>query len=199
VTSLAERKTILRAEMRRRRTERDTEWVRRQSDCIAGRLLGLEPFRGACVVGVYLSTPFEVQTDTILEACWDAAKLVCAPRWDPRLRAYAMAVLERHAATEAGPRHCPQPRRDSPAAPDRIDFWLVPGLAFDAGGGRLGHGGGHYDRLLSSPAAAGAFRLGLAFDFQIVARIPMGKDDVRLDAVLTETRWLRPPRGPDGK
>ena len=198
MTSLAERKKILRAEMRRRRSELDPDWIRRTSDCIGARLPDLEPFRRAAVVGVYLSTPSEVQTDAMLETCWEAAKKVCAPRWNPRVRAYGMAVLERNAGTEAGPGRCLQPREDSPAAPDRIEFWLVPGLAFDAEGGRLGHGGGHYDRLLSSPAAAGAFRLGLAFDFQIVARIPMGKDDVRLDAVLTEARVLRLPRGPDG-
>lgn len=67
------------------------------------------------------------------------------------------------------------------------DLVIVPLLGFDAGGGRMGQGGGHYDRTLEALRAAGpVFVLGLAFAAQEVARIPREPHDQRLDAILTE-------------
>jgi 5-formyltetrahydrofolate cyclo-ligase len=66
----------------------------------------------------------------------------------------------------------------------RPDMLLIPLLAFDAAGGRLGYGGGFYDRTL--PLLPGRFRLGCAFTAQQVDEVPVGPYDVRLDAVATE-------------
>jgi 5-formyltetrahydrofolate cyclo-ligase len=77
--------------------------------------------------------------------------------------------------------------------PEAIDLALVPGLAFDPGGGRLGQGGGYYDRLLPAlvPRRADApRRVGVAWAFQIVPRVPMEPHDITVDAVLTEEGWL---------
>jgi 5-formyltetrahydrofolate cyclo-ligase len=75
-----------------------------------------------------------------------------------------------------------------------LDLLVVPGLAFDARGGRLGRGGGHYDRLLAARSGQKGHRpvlLGLGFEFQIVERVPTAAHDVRLDIVVTEERVLR--------
>ncbi|HJS87885.1 MAG TPA: 5-formyltetrahydrofolate cyclo-ligase [Acetobacteraceae bacterium] len=64
------------------------------------------------------------------------------------------------------------------------NFLLVPLLAFDRAGGRLGYGGGYYDRTLAG--LPGAFRLGCAYAAQEVERVPAGPHDARLDAVATE-------------
>ncbi|HTL75696.1 MAG TPA: 5-formyltetrahydrofolate cyclo-ligase, partial [Casimicrobiaceae bacterium] len=70
-----------------------------------------------------------------------------------------------------------------------VDWVLVPGVAFDARGGRLGYGGGFYDRLL--PGAAGsAPRVAGAFEMQIVDAVPTAPHDVGVDAVVTERRTL---------
>lgn len=69
------------------------------------------------------------------------------------------------------------------------DFLLVPLLAFDRHGGRLGYGAGYYDRTL--PLLASRFALGCAFANQEVPRVPMGPRDVRLDAVATERELIR--------
>ena len=66
----------------------------------------------------------------------------------------------------------------------RPDFLLVPLLAFDRAGRRLGYGAGYYDRTLAG--LPGAFKLGCAYAAQEVARVPAGPRDVRLDAVATE-------------
>lgn len=76
-----------------------------------------------------------------------------------------------------------------PARVDRIDTFVVPGAAFDAAGGRLGYGGGHFDRLLRQAAPA-ARRIGVAFEAQVQQRVPAEPHDVRMDAVVTEARPL---------
>ena len=75
-------------------------------------------------------------------------------------------------------------------APREIDVILVPGMAFDVEGGRLGRGGGFYDRFLVHPDFRGC-TIGLAADEQIVARVPMEEWDQRVSVVVTPTRTIR--------
>lgn len=82
------------------------------------------------------------------------------------------------------------PTADAPAL--RPDLVIVPLLAFDANGGRLGQGAGAYDRTIANLRAAGeVFILGLAYSGQRVAQLPAEPHDERLDAVLTETGYSR--------
>ncbi len=66
-------------------------------------------------------------------------------------------------------------------------LWLIPGVAFDLRGNRLGRGGGYYDRLL---AGAEGTRVGVAFEWQLVQEIPTAGHDVRVHGIVTEKRWL---------
>jgi 5-formyltetrahydrofolate cyclo-ligase len=77
------------------------------------------------------------------------------------------------------------------AAPEVTpDMVITPLLAFDAGGGRMGQGGGHYDRTLAGLRSSGpVFALGLAYAAQEIARIPVEPHDQRLDAILTEKSY----------
>jgi 5-formyltetrahydrofolate cyclo-ligase len=83
--------------------------------------------------------------------------------------------------------HCP------PLAFEAVDWVLVPGVAFDTHGHRLGYGGGYYDRLLPL-LRDDAHRVAGAFDLQIVDRVPIAPHDRPLDAILTETRIIAPAR-----
>ena len=84
------------------------------------------------------------------------------------------------------------PRDDSfwPQVDEPFLLILIPGLAFDAQGYRLGRGGGWYDRVLSH-AAPDALKVGVCFERQIVARVPHEAHDVRVDMVVTEDRLIR--------
>jgi 5-formyltetrahydrofolate cyclo-ligase len=87
----------------------------------------------------------------------------------------------------------PDPLRCAVVSPDDIDWLLLPGLAFDRRGGRLGYGGGYYDRLL--PRLPRLKRIAAAFDCQIVDAVPRGSHDVLMDRVITETGAAFPPAG----
>jgi 5-formyltetrahydrofolate cyclo-ligase len=83
-----------------------------------------------------------------------------------------------------------EPPPDLPAVPlSEIELVLVPGVAFDGSGRRLGRGRGHYDATLAALSPA-AVRIGLAFELQIVAAVPCEPHDMPLDAIVTERRVL---------
>lgn len=73
--------------------------------------------------------------------------------------------------------------------PNRLDLILVPGVAFDAHGRRLGRGKGFYDQLLASVSGT---TCGVAFDEQIVEAVPVEPHDAHLNCILTPTRWIEP-------
>ena len=93
---------------------------------------------------------------------------------------------------EVGGLGVPEPPPDAPAEPLGLgDLVLAPGVAFDGAGYRLGRGGGHYDRTFGEAALGAPILFGLGFDFQVLAAVPRGPGDRRLDAVVTETRLVR--------
>ena len=108
-------------------------------------------------------------------------------------------MLEIHAVCDTGReiapgyRGIPEPHADCPrVALASIDWVLVPGIAFDAEGRRVGYGGGYYDRLLPL-LEKGAARVAGAFELQIVERVPAAPHDTTVDAIVTERRTLEPP------
>lgn len=85
----------------------------------------------------------------------------------------------------------PNLERAVPVLPEDIDFILVPGLAFDRAGGRLGRGGGFYDRLLAKLPAK-TLCVGCFFSCQEVGQVVQEPHDQRLDAIVTENEWIVP-------
>jgi 5-formyltetrahydrofolate cyclo-ligase len=77
----------------------------------------------------------------------------------------------------------PDPENWESASPEEIDLALIPGLAFDPMGGRLGRGKGFYDRLLGNPAFRG-IKVGLAWEWQLVDEVPGAAHDIRMDIVI---------------
>jgi 5-formyltetrahydrofolate cyclo-ligase len=74
-----------------------------------------------------------------------------------------------------------------------VDLVIVPGLAWDATGNRVGYGGGYYDEALGAARASGrAVAIGFCYDFQVVDKCPAGEGDVPVDLVVTDARVLRP-------
>lgn len=85
----------------------------------------------------------------------------------------------------------PEPAAGSPvAAVGSIEVFVVPGLAFDAGGARIGWGRGYYDRTLA--VAADRLRIGYCFDCQLVEAVPRARDDLAMHIIVTESGAVRP-------
>jgi 5-formyltetrahydrofolate cyclo-ligase len=117
-----------------------------------------------------------------------AGKTVALPRFEGEQNHYAAALI-RDPMRDIRPGRfgVREPVADCPGVElNRLDLMLVPGVAFDLDGGRVGRGRGYYDRLLSEFAGVAC---GVAFDEQIVARVPREPHDARLNCLLTPTRW----------
>ncbi len=162
---------------------------RRASARACSRLINLEAFRGAGVVMLYMPLASEVDTTPIAIRCFETAKTVCVPKVDWKRRdmhAIEVRSFDDH-FMETDEHGLRTPRDGQPLPPVAIDLVVVPALAFDTTGNRLGRGGGYYDRFLSRLRRA-ATTVGLAFDAQIVDELPIDERDVRVDVVVTDRR-----------
>lgn len=167
---------------------------RRAAARVHARLDELAEMRGARVVLAYAAMPAELDLDAWLRRLLHGGVAVLLPRVDgDRLQVAPVGDLARDLAP--GWRGVREPHPDVPAVrPDTVDAAVVPGLAFDARGGRLGYGGGHFDRLLAElPAAVDV--VGVAFDVQLTSMVPAAAHDRSVDLVVTERRVLRRGRG----
>lgn len=154
---------------------------------IAERALALPEVAESRAVLAYGATPEEADPAPLLAELRAGGARVALPRVDgSRLTLHWVAD---DGELERGAFGLRQPREDAPIAEKRdLDLVIVPGVAFDAGGRRLGYGGGYYDRLL--PALVGVPKVALAFDEQVVETIPAEEHDVPVDVVVTPTRVL---------
>ena len=194
--SVSAAKRAIRDRTRERRCAVDARWIAQASAAIVRRVVAMDEFAGARVVCCYVATTGEAQTEGIIKACRTAGKKVCVPALDEEEGCYRLAWLMPGADLVSGPMGIREPREKRWAPVAEVDLMIVPGVAFDAEGGRVGHGFGHYDRLLADPQGTRCFTVGLAFDFQVWDGVPTEIRDVRMDAVVTETRChLRKPGG----
>ena len=183
----AEAKTSLRQSALRRRAALPEAERARWSRRIVARILDLPPYERSSVVLAYASFGTEIGTGEFLKRVLGDGKNLILPRVERgRLGLYEVGDLARDLAP--GPWDIPEPIPDyCPVAdPGSIDFALIPGVAFDGTGGRLGYGAGYYDRLLAGGLADHAPLVSGAFEAQIVDRVPVDPHDVRVDLVVTE-------------
>jgi 5-formyltetrahydrofolate cyclo-ligase len=133
--------------------------------------------------------PGELDIWPLLSEALSAAKRVALPRFVAETRSYEPCqILDPSVDLQMGHFGIREPsRRCRPLRSPCVDLILVPGLAFDLRGHRLGRGKGYYDQLLRG---LGGITCGVAFDQQIVAEIPVEPHDVRVNCVLTPTRWV---------
>lgn len=186
-------KQRLRDDIRKQRRLLESAWVRRMSERIMTQVMALAEFERADVVAGYVSQPKEVQTTLLMERCWALGRRLCVPTFDLDEGLYRMAFLEKGAEMVPGPAGILQPRVVTWAEPEEIRFAVVPALAFDRQGVRLGHGGGHYDRIL---ARMQGYKVGTVFEFQVFERLPCGSHDQRVNLVITEANQY-PCCGPE--
>jgi len=186
-----EAKEALRREMRRRRAELTPGQLDDWSAAVARRVLEYPAFCRARTVGLYLALPGEVRTEGLIEECRLTGRTVALPVFDDRSECCGMRLWTEGEPLVPGRWGVQEPQGGTGGPEPELDLIVVPGVAFTAEGGRLGRGGGHYDRLL---AGRNAFRLGLAFEFQMAAALPLDGHDAPLDAVITEERIYGPER-----
>lgn len=135
----------------------------------------------------------EIDGRPLLAALAKAGRTVCLPRMESRQGPARFLVWRGTEALTADAFGVPSPPTTGADVSPRL--FLVPLLAFDRAGGRLGQGGGHYDRIISLYRAHGAIAVGLAYAEQEMDRVPTGPHDAHLDWVITPKSAIRCMRG----
>ena len=191
-------KASIRREMRRRRRALTPREVAAAGAAVTAAVLATEPFRSSAVLLAYVDADGEVPTGDLIAAALAAGKRVFLPRLDDE-----RVVFVAHRAGDAlvpGAFGIPVPQGE-PADPTVLAdaFAVVPVVAWDDAGGRLGRGGGHYDRAFAGRARPCCL-VGLAYAFQQVPHVPRDSWDVQLDCVVSErgvvTGWTGDPASP---
>lgn len=158
---------------------------------IAAALAAREDFAQA--QSLLLTLPFGSEWDTrpLLDGALARGKTVALPRVNQASRMLDLCLIGDPAIdVRPGFRGIPEPEPHcAPIDVAAIDWALVPGVAFDSAGRRLGYGGGYYDRLLPL-LRPDAHRIAGAFELQIVDRVPTAPHDLTVDAVITPARTL---------
>lgn len=186
-------KRALRGRLLRERAGIGTPEREASDAAIARQLRALPAWRGAAVVLTYLSFGSEVETRALVRAGLEAGKLVALPRCEPRVRTmrwYRVDGLDGLERSALGMDEPPEdPGREVLPAHVGPAIAIVPGLAFDGRGHRLGYGGGYYDRFLSRFEGVS---VGLCREAQLVGvgELPLGAHDLPVDLVVTESRVI---------
>jgi 5-formyltetrahydrofolate cyclo-ligase len=170
---------------------------RERSRRIAAFCRGIAGFSSAEVVCSYVDFRDEVETAELIAELLLEGRRVAVPVHEHGA-AQPLVFAEIHSLSEMVRNHfgiLQPPRAAARLVPTAaIPLFLVPGLAFDPAGHRLGYGLGCYDRAFAD-AAPGALKVGLAFELQILESVPAGPHDVPMDFVVTEDRVIRAAAG----
>jgi 5-formyltetrahydrofolate cyclo-ligase len=179
-------KDPIRAAARARLKALSAEQRARAGAAIARHVWELPEIAGSHRLLLYASLPSEVPTDAIAGEARHRGIEVVYPRCLPETRQMALHRLDAGDELRPGLYGIREPDLDCPLVRlEEIDAALVPGLAWDRAGGRMGRGAGYYDRLLGSTGWRG-FICGLFFAAQEFDALPTSSLDVRLNAVVTE-------------
>jgi 5-formyltetrahydrofolate cyclo-ligase len=174
-----ESKQSFRHRVRELKAEVSPEALRAKSEAILRQVEALPEFRQAETVAAYWSLPDEVATHEFL-ARWSGVKQIALP---VMCGENELELREYHPDSPMNPAAygIREPQGGALVRLDPVDLWLVPGMAFDRVGRRLGRGKGFYDRLLTR---ADGLKIGLCFDFQLFDLLPTEPHDVTMDRVI---------------
>ncbi|HHY92642.1 MAG TPA: 5-formyltetrahydrofolate cyclo-ligase [Firmicutes bacterium] len=181
-------KNELRRMMRERRTALPEPERRRFSHLITERLLHWPAFQTAQVVLLYAGVGSEVATDELTRRALAQGKKVLMPRCLPATRELLLVPITAWDELEPGFYGLLEPPLPTKPVPERPDLVVVPGVAFDPAGYRIGYGGGYYDRLLAHLGRV--ITVGLAFEVQVLPALPHASHDVPLAFIATEERLI---------
>ena len=184
-SSINESKAQLRDKLITLRTQIGRDFIEVASQSTFHLLQGNADYKKAKTVAAFASTKGEIDTYPLLEGIMASGKKLALPHVSKdktQLRFYEVTDLKKLSPGEFGIL-CPEPVHAVPV--DKIDLILVPGLAFDRKGFRLGFGKGYYDRVLPQ-IRPDAISIGLCYSFQVVDQVPVAAHDIPVKALLHE-------------
>lgn len=181
-------KSVLRSQYKQIRSSIPSEIRHSASRIISQRLLQNPLILQAKIISIYISFQSEVDTRSLINSLLDQQKIIVCPL----ISNHNISLRQVQALSQCSPDKMGilQPDPTSPSInPAEVEVFIVPGLAFDAAGYRLGFGKGYYDSLLSTTPG---HKMGIAFTDQLCHHLPHQPHDIPMDQVVTESICLQP-------
>ena len=180
--NLNEQKKILREQIRQYKRKYSQEELNNWSESIYEQLLNCEEVQKANTVFLYYSMPDEVDTHKIIRQLFLQGKTILLPRVIDDEHLELIPFRGEENLIESGAYHILEPIGCPFKNYNDIELAIVPGVAFDADGNRLGHGRAYYDRQLN--LMPNAYKIGICFSFQMVKKVPVSAHDVAMNRVI---------------
>lgn len=178
------------------RKEQPSNSIKENSDIIKDKLIQMDCIKNANTIMLYLNFNNEVITDTLIKELISLDKVVASPiTIIKEKKLIPCQIKDFENGIKCGAYNIREPKPDcSPEINIKdIDVVIVPAVAYDINGFRLGYGGGFYDRFLEN-IRDDAVTIGIAFDLQIFDEIPKEPHDAQLDYIITESRIIKPSK-----
>ncbi len=178
-------KKALREKILKKRNALTQEEVIKKSSAIKKNLYSLPEFEDAKKACIYVSFNSEVHTHDIINENIKGKEIIVPKVNEDKL---LLCELRSFDELEKGSFCVLEPGEERQVFPHDIDCVIVPGVAFDREGFRIGYGKGFYDRLLNEVNCP---KIGLCFDMQLVDEVPLEEHDVPVDIIVTETKVIK--------
>jgi 5-formyltetrahydrofolate cyclo-ligase len=186
-----QKREIRRQALERRKKLSEKKWAE-NSATILERLFSFANFLEAKVVLFYVATNREVATEQMIRKSLAYQKVVAVPWTDTEKRQIVpFRIIDFDRDLSPGYKGIPEPNRSKTKqlSVEEIDLAIIPGIAFDTRGGRIGQGAGYYDRLIPTLNIT-TRKVALAFECQMVPQVPMEPSDKYVDIIITEERII---------
>lgn len=187
-----ERKQEIRAEIAARLTALGNDTITEKTTIIEDRLFDFANFLESKIVLLYIKAENEVETEKVIKRAYEYGKIVVLPLFSAVRSTVRLMKVDNFAkdlVTGACGRLEPNPSRCKPVPLDCIDIAIVPAIAMDEKGGRLGPGDGCYDRIIPDLPLT-TRKVGLVFEDQLISQVPMESHDKHVDIIITDRRVI---------
>ncbi|MGL4730571.1 MAG: 5-formyltetrahydrofolate cyclo-ligase [Clostridium sp.] len=178
-------KKDLRKEILKIRDELNVDEKKCKDKDIFQKLINAKEFKNSNNVFIFVSYKSEVDTHEIIKYCFEIGKKVFVPKVKNSygdMGAFHINSFNQLKNGYMGILECDETAKE--VEKEEIDLVVMPGAVFDLEGGRIGYGGGFYDKFLNDLNSK-CFKIALAYDFQILDKIPTEKHDVKPDAIIS--------------
>ncbi|MBU5438492.1 5-formyltetrahydrofolate cyclo-ligase [Tissierella sp. MSJ-40] len=184
-------KKALRKELLIKRENLTEKEILKKSNLITNSIYNSKVYRDAKTIMTYISFKNEVYTHNIIKKSIIENKKIVVPITIPETKELKISQVLDFSELEIGYYNILTPKKEflRYIDPKDIDLVLVPGVAFDKNGYRIGYGGGYYDRFLDK-LRKDAIKIGLAFDLQLIDKVPKDNYDKPVDIIITENEII---------
>ncbi len=181
-------KNWLRKSIKAKRLEMTAEEVRIKSSLAQQNFLSSKIYQDAECIMLYMPIGNETHTETVISRAFNDGKYVVFPVTNPKTGEITAYFANQDTCFKKGAFSVNEPISMQEALPSQIDVVLVPGIAFDRKGNRIGFGKGCYDRFLSNISA---LKIGFCYDLQICNEFESDAYDIKMDFLVTETEIIK--------